>query len=134
MTRPVRFFRIVTILLELYRENWQGGNMNPGQDLKNHAVTRWLIKSPLLGFEPPTYSMRTTGPTIVLLILLSTLFFLEYCQRFSWKLQKYLKSDCSNKLFCISSSRWHTYLFMFLLGQLFKLNSQSLWNQEVNTF
>ena len=25
MTRPVSFFRRVTILLELYRENWQGG-------------------------------------------------------------------------------------------------------------
>ena len=28
MTRPVSFFRRVTILLELYRENWQGGNIN----------------------------------------------------------------------------------------------------------
>ena len=27
MTRPVSFFRRVTIILELYRENWQGGNM-----------------------------------------------------------------------------------------------------------
>ena len=27
MTRPVSFFRRVTILLELYRENWQGGNI-----------------------------------------------------------------------------------------------------------
>ena len=27
MTQPVSFFRRVTILLELYRENWQGGNI-----------------------------------------------------------------------------------------------------------
>ena len=27
MTRPVSFFRIVTILLELYRRKWQGGNI-----------------------------------------------------------------------------------------------------------
>ena len=30
MTRPVSFFRRVTILLELYRENWQGGNIYRG--------------------------------------------------------------------------------------------------------
>ena len=27
MTRPVSFFCIVTIVLELYRRKWQGGNM-----------------------------------------------------------------------------------------------------------
>ena len=42
MTRPVSFFRIVTIVLELYRRKWQGGNIDTPTSCHVLEQTIWL--------------------------------------------------------------------------------------------
>ena len=50
MTRPVSFLRRATILLELYRENWQGGNIYVNLDILC-TVFSLLLNLIQVGFE-----------------------------------------------------------------------------------
>ena len=45
MTQPVSFFCRVTTLLELYRENWQGGNINAGFGYDQYS---WSVEGSIL--------------------------------------------------------------------------------------
>ena len=52
MTQPVSFFCRVTIVLELYRENWQGGNIYVDSDFLPNSLS--------LLFTFPSYMAKLT--------------------------------------------------------------------------
>ena len=44
MTRPVSFFRMVPIVLELYRRKWQGGKINTFRTLLTAVIVKYTTE------------------------------------------------------------------------------------------